>query len=80
MKHDVVYNGSGSFPPAGHYSPSCTANGTVYISGQLPIAFSGESLAGESFARQVRQVLDNLDACLAGAASAARSWFRCASI
>ncbi|EMH1202842.1 RidA family protein [Serratia marcescens] len=67
MKDEVLYNASGGFPPAGHYSSSCTANGMVYISGQLPITFSGENLAGGSFALQVSQVLANLDACLDGA-------------
>ncbi|HGM5336618.1 TPA: RidA family protein [Serratia marcescens] len=67
MKHDIVYNSSDSFPPAGHYSPSCTANGVVYLSGQLPVTFSGEQLTDAPFEQQVRQVLSNLDACLGGA-------------
>ncbi|HAT1612657.1 TPA: RidA family protein [Raoultella planticola] len=67
MTKEIILNSSQSFPPAGHYSPACTANGLVYISGQLPVTFHGESLADSPFDRQVRQVLENLDACLAGA-------------
>ena len=67
MATEIVLNTSESFPPAGHYSASCTANGLVYVSGQLPVTFSGEKLADAPFSEQVRQVLENLDACLAGA-------------
>lgn len=62
-----MHHTSASYPPAGHYSASCTANGMVYVSGQLPITFSGQKLSEAPFERQAQQVLDNLDACLAGA-------------
>lgn len=67
MTQEIVLNTSQSFPPAGHYSPSCTANGVVYVSGQLPVTFDGGNLADSPFDQQVRQVLKNLDACLSGA-------------
>jgi reactive intermediate/imine deaminase len=66
MLSEIVENESAS-PVGGHYSASCTANGFVYISGQLPITHTGEVLAQETFAVQVNQVLVNLDACLEGA-------------
>nr|WP_157865550.1 RidA family protein [[Enterobacter] lignolyticus] len=67
MMTDIVLNTSESCPPAGHYSASCTARGMVYVSGQLPITFSGEKLTNAPFRQQARQALENLDACLAGA-------------
>ena len=52
-------------PPAGHYSHACVVADMAYISGQLPIDSSGTSLSDQPFEKQVRQVLANLDACLA---------------
>ncbi|MFE7356208.1 RidA family protein [Streptomyces sp. NPDC057543] len=54
-------------PPAGHYSHIATHRGVAYISGQLPVTPDGSPLVGESFEAQARQVLSNLDACLATA-------------
>ena len=68
MSADITLNSSaGSFPPAGHYSHSTTAGGFVFISGQLPVTFGGEKKADASFEDQTRLVLQNIDACLAGA-------------
>lgn len=68
MSADITLNSSaGSFPPAGHYSHSTTASGFVFISGQLPVTFDGEKKADASFEDQTRLVLQNIDACLAGA-------------
>ncbi|MEV8314925.1 RidA family protein [Streptomyces sp. NPDC059900] len=53
--------------PAGHYSHVATHHGVAYISGQLPVTPDGTRLAGEPFEVQARQVLGNLDACLATA-------------
>lgn len=53
--------------PAGHYSHICTAAGMVYISGQLPIKPDGTALADQSFEEQARQVLANVEGCLAQA-------------
>lgn len=55
--------------PAGHYSHACVAGGVAYISGQLPIDKTGTALSDQSFEVQVKQVLANLDACLAVAGS-----------
>jgi len=38
--------------------------GFAYISGQLPVTRAGKLLACRPFDEQVRQVLNNLDACL----------------
>lgn len=54
-------------PPAGHYSHVCVAGDQIYISGQLPVDQRGSPLADAAFADQVRQVLHNLDGCLATA-------------
>ncbi|HJW56195.1 MAG TPA: RidA family protein [Burkholderiaceae bacterium] len=52
-------------PPAGHYSHVCIAAGLVHISGQLPVDTNGQPLTEHPFADQARQVLANLDGCLA---------------
>jgi 2-iminobutanoate/2-iminopropanoate deaminase len=53
--------------PAGHYSHACVVADIAYVSGQLPIDNSGAPLSNEPFEMQVKQVLANLDACLAAA-------------
>jgi len=53
--------------PGGHYSHAVTANGFVFVAGQLPIAPDGTKLAEASFEQQAQQVLDNVGAALAGA-------------
>lgn len=53
--------------PGGHYSHAVTANGFVFVSGQLPIAPDGSKLSDAPFDEQARQVLDNVAAALAGA-------------
>ncbi|WAD32215.1 RidA family protein [Citrobacter braakii] len=68
MSVDITFNSSaGIFPPAGHYSHSTTAGGFVFISGQLPVTSDGEKKTEASFEEQTRLVLQNIDACLAGA-------------
>jgi 2-iminobutanoate/2-iminopropanoate deaminase len=52
-------------PPAGHYSHACVVADMAYVSGQLPIDNSGTPLGDQPFELQVKQVLANLDACLA---------------
>jgi len=55
--------------PGGHYSHAVTANGFVYVSGQLPIAPDGSKLNAAPFEQQARQVLDNVALALRGAGS-----------
>jgi 2-iminobutanoate/2-iminopropanoate deaminase len=56
--------------PGGHYSHAVTANGFVFISGQLPIAPDGSRLADAPFERQAEQTLHNVAAALTAAGSA----------
>ena len=56
--------------PGGHYTHAVTANGFVFIAGQLPIAPDGAKLAEAPFEQQAQQVLDNVASALAGAGSA----------
>jgi 2-iminobutanoate/2-iminopropanoate deaminase len=55
--------------PGGHYSHSVSANGFVFVSGQLPIATDGTKLHGASFENQAHQVLDNVARTLVAAGS-----------
>jgi 2-iminobutanoate/2-iminopropanoate deaminase len=54
-------------PPAGHYSHACVVADMAYVSGQLPINNNGAPLSDQPFEIQAKQVLANLDACLAAA-------------
>ncbi len=53
--------------PGGHYSHAVVVGGLVFVSGQLPIAPSGEKLNQASFDDQARQVLTNVAAALTAA-------------
>jgi 2-iminobutanoate/2-iminopropanoate deaminase len=66
----ILTNPSGMATPGGHYSHAVSANGFVFVSGQLPIAPDGSKLNEAPFERQAQQVLDNVAAALAGAGSA----------
>lgn len=68
MHPEIAFNNPAEcFPPGGHYSHTTTAAGLVFISGQLPITSHGEKKADAPFEEQVRQVLENMDACLTAA-------------
>jgi reactive intermediate/imine deaminase len=56
--------------PGGHYTHAVTANGFVFIAGQLPIRPDGTKLIDAPFEQQARQALDNVAAVLAAAGSA----------
>jgi reactive intermediate/imine deaminase len=56
-------------PPGGHYSHAVTANGFVFVSGELPIAPDGTKLNEATFEQQAQQVLDNVALALQGAGS-----------
>jgi 2-iminobutanoate/2-iminopropanoate deaminase len=66
----VQFNPATMAAPGGHYSHSISANGFVFVSGQLPIAPDGTKLNEAPFEEQARQVLDNVATALAGAGSA----------
>ncbi len=55
--------------PGGHYSHAVSANGFVFVAGQLPIMRDGTKLVGASFEQQAHQALANVAAVLIGAGS-----------
>ncbi|WP_221391657.1 RidA family protein [Dyadobacter sp. NIV53] len=55
--------------PGGHYAQATEYNGTVYVSGQLPVNADGSHTFTESFEVQVKQALSNLLAILNAAGS-----------
>ncbi|MBK8054779.1 MAG: RidA family protein [Saprospiraceae bacterium] len=56
-----LINVSGKSAPTGHYSQAVSSNGSVYLSGILPIdQGTGEKLSAGSFKIQVSQVFKNL--------------------
>lgn len=56
--------------PAGHYAHAVRSGELIFVSGLLPVAPDGRMLADAGFDEQVRQLLANLDAVLAAAATA----------
>ncbi|EJD6370550.1 RidA family protein [Providencia huaxiensis] len=65
MNQSIKYaNASTLVPPKGHYSHCVSANGFVFISGQLPIDALGNAATNISFTEQTKLVLNNLQACL----------------
>jgi enamine deaminase RidA (YjgF/YER057c/UK114 family) len=66
MPEAIVCSNSPELPaPGGHYCHVCVAGNLLMISGQLPVTADGRTLEGQPFEVQARQVLANLDACLA---------------
>lgn len=53
--------------PAGHYAQAVSHQGTLYISGQLPVSPDGRHNLEASFAEQAQVALDNLLAILKSA-------------
>jgi len=71
MTNDVVLTSPNTMAaPGGHYTHAVTANGFVFIAGQLPIARDGTKLADVPFEQQAQQVLDNVAVALTAAGSA----------
>jgi reactive intermediate/imine deaminase len=50
--------------PRGHYAHGVSANGFLFVSGQLGVRPDGSSTAGEGFEAQTRQTLANLASIL----------------
>ncbi len=70
MTADIVLTNPDTMAkPGGHYTHAVTANGFVFIAGQLPITREGNKLVDAPFESQAQQVLDNVAAALAGAGS-----------
>jgi reactive intermediate/imine deaminase len=55
--------------PKGHYVHAVRHGGTLYVSGQLPVADDGSHKADASLEEQARQVMRNVLAVLEGAGS-----------
>ena len=71
MASDIVLtNPAAIAQPGGHYTHAVTANGFVFIAGQLPITPDGAKLVEAPFERQAQLVLDNVASALAAAGSA----------
>ena len=71
MTGDIVLTNPDTMAkPGGHYTHAVTANGFVFIAGQLPITRDGNKLVDAPFESQAQQVLDNVAAALVGAGSA----------
>jgi 2-iminobutanoate/2-iminopropanoate deaminase len=71
MASDIVLTNPDTMAtPGGHYSHAVTANGFVFIAGQLPIARDGTKLMDAPFEQQAQQTLDNIAAALKAAGSA----------
>ena len=65
MNQSILYTNSPDLiAPRGHYSHCVTANGFVFISGQLPVDKQGNVQTHNSFVEQAKLVLSNLAACL----------------
>lgn len=56
--------------PAGHYAQAVIHNGTLYISGQLPVSQNGNHNVDASFLEQARIALSNMLAILKAAGCA----------
>ncbi len=61
----------GAPAPAGHYSPGILYNGTLFISGQLPVNKDGSHTFNEPFDVQARVALNNLLAVVSAAGGTA---------
>lgn len=59
----------GAVAPAGHYTPGIVYNGTLYISGQLPVKHDGTHTFNEPFEVQARTAISNVLALLKAAGS-----------
>jgi len=71
MASDIILTNPDTMAqPGGHYTHAVTANGFVFIAGQLPIAPDGNKLVDATFEHQAQQVLDNVAVALKGAGSA----------
>ena len=70
MAGEIVHvNPATMAAPGGHYSHAVTANGFVFVSGELPIAPDGTKLDKAPFEQQAQQVLANIAHALRAAGS-----------
>ena len=70
MQKTAVQTESAPAPIQGApYSQAITANGFVFVSGQLGLTPGHSEMAGDTIEAQTRQIFDNLEAILAAAGS-----------
>ncbi|MDO8877689.1 MAG: RidA family protein [Pseudolabrys sp.] len=69
MAKGIESNPGGMAKPGGHYSHAVSANGFVFVSGQLPITPDGVKLSEAPFEDQAGQVLANVALALQAAGS-----------
>jgi 2-iminobutanoate/2-iminopropanoate deaminase len=63
--------------PRGPYSPAVRAGGFIYVSGQVPIdPATGQAVLGD-IAQETRQVLKNIENCLAACGATLADVVRC---
>lgn len=62
-----IHHTAAASAPAGHYSQAVSHEGTLYISGQLPVSPNGAHNLDAPFAQQAQVALDNLLAILQAA-------------
>ena len=62
--------------PAGHYAQGVVSDGTLYISGQLPVTPEGQILHDHAFATQARRAISNLLAIVEAAGGTPASLVR----
>ena len=71
MANDIVLTNPDSMAqPGGHYSHAVTANGFVFVAGQLPIAPDGSKLVDAPFEQQAQQTARQCRGGACGAGSA----------
>lgn len=68
MEKKIIYTEQAP-APVGPYSQAVQTGNLVFISGQIPIDPKTNTLVTDSFARQCRQVLDNLKAIVLASGS-----------
>lgn len=66
MAHTII-NSPDAPAPIGPYSQATMANGTLYISGQIPLDAQSGNLINDSIEAETHQVMRNLQAILAEA-------------
>lgn len=59
-----VINSSNAPAPIGPYSQAILVNGTLYVSGQIPIEPSTGNIVSENISQETHQVMQNLKAIL----------------
>lgn len=68
MSHDIVFSQEAP-EPLGPYAQAVSANGFIFVSGQLPLDRKGKLVGQDDIKAQTRAVLSNVAAILGAAGS-----------